>query len=225
MVFQGKNIDELAIITHECPYCKGRCQFDCCLTAQAAHFFCEMENLYHMPYQCLVCNGIIIIKQHRNSDGYFYYNSSIPPSGEFKPGNLDHITSTEEVKKDFLEAIECYNNSFYNASMIMCRRAVQQEVTNEKAKGENLYKQIESLGISDNLKILLQGVRIFGNSGAHPDPYGPVLLDKEIPIKEKQDCAKLSLEFLDLYLRDQRGAFLAKKVHKSKKELGNDNTS
>ena len=51
----------------------------------------------------------------------------------------------------------------------MARRAIQQEMQIKKSEGDNLYKQIESLGISKNLKTLLHKVKNFGNYGAHPD--------------------------------------------------------
>lgn len=80
-----------------------------------------------------------------------------------------NFIANEEVRDDFREAINCYNNGFYRSCMIMSRRAIQQEMINIEAKGENLYKQIESTGISKNLKTLLHKVKNFGNYGAHPD--------------------------------------------------------
>ena len=103
------------------------------------------------------------------------------------------------MKNDFKEAIDCYNNNFYNASMIMSRRAIQQDVSTESNKNENLQKQIESMDISQSFKDMLDKVRIFGNHGAHPDFC---LYDKDgAPIKEdsKKEVAAAALKLLDHY--------------------------
>lgn len=97
------------------------------------------------------------------------------------------------VKEDFEEAIKAYNNGLYNSCMMMARRAIQQEMIIIKAEGNNLFKQIESTGISSKLKALLQKIKNFGNNGAHPDFC---LFDEEgNEIIDKKSFAKLSLEF------------------------------
>jgi hypothetical protein len=131
--------------------------------------------------------------------------------------DLSFITN-QEVKEDFSEAIKAYNNGLYNSCMMMARRAIQQEMLLVKAKGDNLFKQIESTGISTKLKALLQKVKNFGNNGAHPDFC---LYDEDgNEIIDKKDFAKLSLEFLDRYFADEYEIdALVEKAPKSKKEL------
>ena len=219
---------------HECPYCKAQCAFRQLKiyepdgvdlqgrpgVKQKEHVPCNKDDRFHVPYECPSCYGVIIIKwelerlQKR-------YHSSIPPAGGFKHKvDLEKITSSEAVKKDFLEAIECYNNLLYNASMVMSRRTMEREVIYKEGKGQNLYEKIESLGISTNLKTLLQKVKNFGNHGAHP---GYLLYDKdEKPIENKKEFAELALEFLDRYFQDQESAFLADKAPKSEKERSNE---
>lgn len=125
-------------------------------------------------------------------------------TGDFKAQvNLKKI-SIKSVKKDFQEAIDCYNNGFYNASMVMARRAIHQEVESKESKGKNLYEKINSLITSEKLKLLLNKVKNFGNSGAHPDFFlfdesGKQLISEE---NEKQ-FSKLALIFLDKYFQDQ----------------------
>ena len=180
----------------ECPHCNTRTQFNN-RDNQAA---CNKDNMKHQTFLCAHCNGLVLTKWNSYNKLEIYY----PIVGDFKAQiNLQKIEN-ESVRKDYKEAIDCYNNGFYNASMVMARRAIHQEVEINKAKGDNLYQKIESLGISNNLKKLLNKVKNFGNTGAHPDffLYGEDG-EKLIPKENEKDFAKLSLIFLDKYFQDQ----------------------
>ena len=138
--------------------------------------------------------------------------------GDWKPRvNLSLITN-DEVRTDFNESIDCYNNGFYNACMMMARRAIQQEMITNEVEGNNLYQQIESTGISSKLKALLHKIKNFGNNGAHPDFC---LFDEDgNQIEDKKEFAKLSLEFLDRYFADEYEIdSLVESAPKSEKEL------
>ena len=113
--------------------------------------------------------------------------------------DVDYIEK-EEVRNDFKESINCYNNKFWNASMIMSRRTIQQKLngTSENSK-EPLAEQIKSADIPEETKNLFHQVRIFGNYGAHPDFC---LYDEEgnlISKDEEQEIAIDALSVLDLY--------------------------
>jgi len=135
--------------------------------------------------------------------------------------NLDSISDID-VKEDFIEAINCYNNWFYKSSMIMARRSIQQEMENKKATWKNLYEQIESMWISSRLKWLLHKVKNFWNYWAHPDFF---LFDNDgNKIEDKKAFAKLSLEFLDRYFSDEYEIdSLINGAPRSKKEMESDN--
>ena len=210
----------------DCPHCDTKCQF---VSVEASHNICVEDKLHHIAFVCTNCKGIIIVKWsarectlesfRSNPKGYeskldVYY----PLVGDWKPRVKLLLITESEVRDDFKEAINCYNNGFYNASMIMTRRAIQQEMINKKAVGKNLYDQIESMGISKNLKALLQKVKNFGNYGAHPDFC---LFDiNEEKIENKKEFAKLSLEFLDRYFADEYEiCSLVENAPKSEKEL------
>ena len=216
---------------HECPHCKALCQFNLCGGTDRPCKVVRWKE-FHLPYQCQNCHGMIISCYRepptkvdtKGSPGKWHaffpvsstlvYRFSYPPTGGYKRKvDLEKITSTE-VRDDFEEAINCYNNGSYNASMVMARRAIQQEV---KGNEGDLYQQIESSGISDNLKKLLQKIKNFGNSGAHFDFY---LFDNEGKrIEDKKKYAKSCLNFLDRYLLDQEIPSLIAASPKSKKEL------
>ena len=213
-------------ISLECPHCDTKCQF---IQVDQSHNFCGEDGLHHIAYMCTNCRGIIATKwsanvndtgqfQDVNSDCNQQLNSYCPIVGDWKPRvNLSLITN-DEVKTDFKESIDCYNNGFYNACMIMTRRAIQQEMLINEAKGDNLYQQIESTGISEKLKALLYKIKNFGNHGAHPDFC--LFDEKGNQIEDKKEFAKLSLEFLDRYFADEYEIdSLVESAPRSKKEL------
>lgn len=216
-------------ISLNCPHCQSICQFTH-VGQNNRNSKCKNDNLHHMFYQCTNCNGKIISRWRDNgygqmSEHYTLYNY-YPNIDSYKPGIDLNIITNIEVKKDFIEAISCYNNDLYNSCMIMARRTIQQEMlkiekskekVNLKEKG-NLYKQIESTGISANLKKLLQKVKNFGNYGAHPDFC--LFDDEENKIEDDKKFAELSLRFLDKYFADQyETSALIESAPKSKHEL------
>ena len=214
-------------LLHECPHCGHRCQFNKC--SEAHHS--ESDQLTYVFYKCQPCKSVMVtrwtVTHYDNGDFDESFDSyeidktlSFPPISVYKQGvNLEHITSiSTKVKKGVLEAIKCYNHGLHHASMVMSRRAIQQDLLDREVQGENLYEQIESMGISSNLKKLLQKVKNFGNYGAHSDFF---LYDKEgKPIEDEPAWAKLSLDFLTHYFADQEAAYLADHAPKSQKELG-----
>jgi len=79
----------------------------------------------------------------------------------------------QEVLHDYIEALKAYNVGAYKAAVAMARRALQQAVEDKGAsKKEKLHKQIDELfgkGLLDKAtKSLADGIRYFGNYGAHP---------------------------------------------------------
>ena len=187
-------------ISLECPHCQSKCQFR---EENQSHVECKADELMHSSYYCTHCKGKVITRWIIYDSRVYGFNSYIPSATGYKPRiDLNTITN-KQVKKDFKEAISCYNNDLHNACMIMARRAIQQEMMtiSEVKDDDNLYKQIESMGISQQLKNLLKKIKNFGNYGAHPD-FCLFDENKEI-IEDEQLFSKLSLEFLDRYFSDQ----------------------
>ena len=205
-------------ISLDCPYCETKCQFQ---EIPKSKSLCKSDDLkHHNPYVCTNCGGLIITRWHYQLEqGYPIFMNYSPAPGVWKPKvNISYIEN-ENVKEDFLEAIKCYNRSYFNACMIMARRAIQQEVISRGANEvDNLYQQIESIGISVQLKSLLHKIKNFGNYGAHPDFF---LFDENgNKLEDKEYFAKLSLEFLDRYFMDQyETSQLIESAPKSEKEL------
>jgi len=210
----------------ECPHCTTKCQF---VQIDQGHHYCISDNFHHIAYRCTNCNGIIATKWRASTQDpkQFetrpftygqYLNIYYPLVGDWKPRVNLSLVKGEEIRSDFKESIDCYNNGLYNACMVMARRAIQQEMIIKEAEGNNLYEQIESTGISPKLKALLHKIKNFGNHGAHPDFC---LFDEEgNKIEDKKEFARLGLEFLDRYFADEYEIdFLVKNAPKSEKEF------
>ena len=196
----------------KCPYCITKCQF---LVIAESCRYCTSDNTPQAAHICTNCHGIVVTKWNTDRSRLITY---YPIVGDWKPQIKLSVIGNNEIREDFEEAINCYNNGFYNACMIMARRAIQQEMIINEKQEDNLYQQIESMGISNNLKGLLQKVKNFGNHGAHPDFL--LFNDDGEKIEDKKEIAKLSLEFLDRYFSDQYEVVaLIESAPKSKKEL------
>lgn len=215
----------------KCPHCKVHSQFTEILAETGIRYsLWKIDNSYvHAPYKCTNCTGIIVTKwlvpyqdlhnfQHTKELHMTYF----PFIGDWSPQIDSTCISNDEVRKDFLEASECYNNGLYVACMMMARRAIQQEMLSNNVQGNNLYEQIESIGISERLKSLLHKIKNFGNHGAHPDFF---LFDENgDKIEDEKEFARLSLEFLDRYFADQYEIdALIESAPKSKHELNSGN--
>ena len=101
------------------------------------------------------------------------------------------------ILHDYIEALKAYNVGAYRAAVVMARRALQQAVEDKGASNKRkLYEQINELfeiGLLDKAtKSLADGVRYFGNYGAHPQ-------DDLLSQVTKED-AKLTIEILERIL-------------------------
>ncbi len=209
-------------LSFDCPYCYTKCQFE---EIEGSSSFCKIRHTHHIGYKCTNCGGLIITQwvSRGENDGrfealYAIFIEYFPAPGEYSSRVNLSLILDENIKEDFVEAIQCYNKRFYNASMIMARKVIQQEMINKGAKGDNLYEEIESIGISPKLKKLLHKIKNFGNNGAHPDFC--LFDEKGNKIEDKKEFAKLSLEFLDRYFADEYEIdSLINNAPRSKKEL------
>jgi len=114
----------------------------------------------------------------------FLYREHFPigkPNDHIPPEIPAHIGA------DFREAIRCRFVDAYNATVEMCRRAVQASCLNLGASGDKLVKQIDWLAakgvITAPLKEMAHRVRLGGNLGAHPpedpDDTSEIVIDSE----------------------------------------------
>lgn len=74
-----------------------------------------------------------------------------------------------EVVADLDEAAKCFGTAgAYKSSAVMARRALESVCKDKKAKGKNLKQKIDVLPVDEAIKSICQGIRLFGNHGAHP---------------------------------------------------------
>ena len=206
----------------DCPHCMSKCQFitwvhhillihlgvdraaretrvGSCLTV-------SNEGITYEAFMCTNCNGIIVVRwDHDNIHGGYIYRDHFPCRGGFSPKvDLESIQH-EETKNDFKEAIDCYNNGYWKASMIMSRRTIQQELLagNTESQKGRLKEQIESMDIPQSHKDMLNIIRIYGNHGAHPDFYLYDEDEKPIDAERQEKIARVSLLFLDHHFMDK----------------------
>jgi hypothetical protein len=122
--------------------------------------------------QCQGCGKYIcgaVHKPQQNSSDSTY--SEHYPLGKPKDDVADEIPKT--IAADFKEALRCRWVDAYNATVEMCRRAVQASCIDKKGPyDEKLVKQIDWLAaqgiITTPLKDMAHRVRLGGNLGAHP---------------------------------------------------------
>lgn len=77
------------------------------------------------------------------------------------------------VRENMIEALGCYNNNFFKASLIMCRKTLESSAIDKGIKEYSLAKTIKVLfdkGIIDaRMKEVAVGIKDFGNESAHEE--------------------------------------------------------
>ncbi len=81
-------------------------------------------------------------------------------------------TVPSEIAADFSEGARCLSVEAFRACVVMLRRSLESAANEKGGAGRNLLSKLQSLVekriLSDADHALAQGVRIFGNYGAHP---------------------------------------------------------
>lgn len=92
-----------------------------------------------------------------------------------------------DVSVNYSEALRCFDNLAFTATVVMCRRAIEIAAVLKGGSGASLQKLIESV-IPSDLRPLADEIRHWGNRGAH--------FDKEIANITKSDAQQI-LEFAE----------------------------
>ena len=108
-----------------------------------------------------ICRGhIFYIKS--GEDIFIYPPFKIPINSEGIP---------YKILESFKEAIICHSNKCYIASAIMLRKTLEEICGDREAKGDNLYKRLESLSkiivLPNELMEATHELRLIGNDAAH----------------------------------------------------------
>ena len=78
----------------------------------------------------------------------------------------------DDINSDLWEAQICVSVNAHKATVVMCRRVLEQLCDDQGAQGNTLYEKISDLqsrgSISETDEKLFNTIRYFGNYGAHP---------------------------------------------------------
>lgn len=129
-----------------------------------------------MVYKCDACSEPIFLKFEIDSYDFGNYRVQINerfqvienPKEDFE---FEHIP--EEIRKEFIEALDCYSIGAFNAFASMCRRTIQSSATEIGAKGKDkVQKQIQEMkemaDIDEETIEILKQIILDGHDGAHP---------------------------------------------------------
>jgi hypothetical protein len=133
--------------------------------------------------ECQGCQKLIlgIVVGAQGSDRYVYQEHF--PLGD--PEQVDSPGIPDNVRADFNEALRCESVKAYNATVEMCRRALQTSCVEQGADPNlNLVAQIDWMYSQGKttplLKDMAHKVRLGGNRGAHSgDPSEPPILQPD----------------------------------------------
>lgn len=144
------------IVTVRCPKCDNTNLYAGVVSNYSGVLICE-----HCNAEILVkLSGQNLIERPKLKEGI-----NVGKFKEFK-------SAPQEINNDFLEAQKCFNIGAHKATIVMCRRTLEQVAKNQKATGKTLFDKINSMYksgmISKPLFDLATEIRYFGNYGAHP---------------------------------------------------------
>jgi hypothetical protein len=151
------------------------------------------QALLHAVLRCSGCLKYILGTVLKQSGGWLYQ--------EHFPSDKPNDSVAEEIpghiKPDFKEALRCRWVKAYNATVEMCRRALQASCLHLGAADTRLEEQIDWLASQQKITAPLQQmahkVRLGGNRGAHP----PVDPDSAKPLTESD--ADAVIEFTNQF--------------------------
>ena len=117
---------------------------------------------YEGMYRCMACGARMRVHIYKGE------LRKTPEVSSFTPVE----GAPAEVNEDFIEAQKCYDAEAYKATVVICRRALENMADLQQAKGNNLFEKIEDLYsrevIGKGTFEIATRVRQFGNYGAHP---------------------------------------------------------
>ena len=144
----------------KCPYCKGLSNFSTSGQLNQGH----LKGSVSLDI-CQNCGTPVYFmtpsNQDRNTILDIYPKLDLEPDKELP----------ENVKVAFVEAIKGLNDGNWNSCVVMCRRALEESMTELGAEGEDLFHQIDNLEsqrkITPELKAWAHESRLGGKLGAH----------------------------------------------------------
>lgn len=159
----------------ECPYCNSICNFkpvwcpdyDLNIVEISSNKF--RSGVWNVVMQCdnVSCRKYIFI--FANGMGGI---NAIFPLPSYAQKKIEGVS--DDIWIDYIEACKCLDIKTYNATVVMCRRALQNIAIDKGAKkSDDLYIQLEDLKNKGIIQGILyeaaKHIRTIGNDGAHPE--------------------------------------------------------
>lgn len=121
--------------------------------------------------QCQACMDYILAVVHSNLNSHEFFYLKHYPFG--KPDETVAAEIPEHIKPDFKEALRCLWVDAYNATVEMCRRALEASCLDLGAPKKKVLEDMidwleEKRKITPALKDAAHKIRLGGNRGAHP---------------------------------------------------------
>lgn len=199
-------------LTGTCPYpdCKLPSLFTMVTQSIVGSFVFNSQNGNRTAaiMQCQACQKYILalVWNSVNSSIYRYLE-------HFPIGAPDQEVAEEvpqHIKEDFQEALRCVFVEAYNATVEMCRRALEAACIQLGApKDKVLERMIDCLEanrkITPYLKDAAHKIRLGGNRGAHPNPDGPP--DPTVPEDPNAPVEKIEKEHAEAIIAFTREFF------------------
>ncbi|MDP2999187.1 MAG: DUF4145 domain-containing protein [Bryobacterales bacterium] len=157
-----------------CPHCSRASAFLMVTGAHAEEVFERASCIGYTSWavlQCQACKKFILGATFGpNGDANACRYVEHYPLG--RPNDEAPLEIPENIRVDFQEALRCRFVDAHNATVEMCRRAVQASCNYFNAPSGKLVHQIDWLAaqgiITTPLKDMAHRVRLGGNLGAHP---------------------------------------------------------
>ena len=157
-----------------CPHCGHKASFGSINIPYEQGTFDESGYRLISGAQCAGCNRYIlaIIQQNCTSPEHCYWSLV----AHYPLGTVNHDVSEdvpEACRLDFQEALRCIEAKAFNATIEMCRRALESSCVqlgaDQKLVLEKMIDWVHSQGlITTPLKNMATKIRLGGNRAAHP---------------------------------------------------------
>ena len=182
--------------TDYCTVCKSKNQID----YDDNYAFDSTTCHYFMFGKCHICKKIFMYEYNEKTSSKF---SIAKVAGGYtdvefvyrypanEPTVYDNVPN--DIKKSYIEGVNCLNINAPNAAVTMFRRTLQQVCKDKKTTKKELKDQIDEM-IPQELKDTARELRLWGNLGAHPDDFiGSVSIDDAKEFQEFIDKVLYSL--------------------------------
>jgi len=164
------------VLRGECPHCQHLAAFSPVTKSFTESSGKVREGRMITALRCVACYGYIlgIVKlvpdQYVSSQSNWVYETHYPLG---KAPQLSSSDIPEHIVEDFNEALRCRWADAYNATVEMCRRALQSSCeglgADSSLKIEAQIDWVASQGkITSFLQQIAHTIRLAGNRGAHP---------------------------------------------------------